>query len=102
VVAIAVIGVGGFLGIGEKSVAIPFASLSFEVDAQGQAGCHNAGVQGTPPGGPSFEPTEKTDYTRAKEKVGELGQKASEKASELRDKAARKIEDMRGERPVSK
>lgn len=33
----AVVGVGGFLGIGEKDVAVPFASLEFMSDQQAQA-----------------------------------------------------------------
>ena len=36
---------------------------------------------------PDFKPTEKTVYMRAKEKAGEMGEKALEKARELRDKA---------------
>jgi sporulation protein YlmC with PRC-barrel domain len=101
-ISTAVIGVGGFLGIGEKSVAIPFASLSFTTDAKGKRIVTIPLSKESLQAAPSFQPTEKTVYTRAKEKAGELGQKASEKAGELRDKAARKIEDMRGERPDSK
>jgi hypothetical protein len=51
---------------------------------------------------PSFQPTEKTVYMRAREQAGELAKKAGEKAGELRDKAANKIEDMRGERSSNK
>ena len=39
----AVIGVGGFLGIGEKSVAVPFADLKFERKSDGSIGVmHNS------------------------------------------------------------
>jgi hypothetical protein len=101
-ISTAVIGVGGFLGMGEKSVAIPFASLSFTADAKGKRIVTIALSKERLQAAPSFQPTEKTLYMRAKEQAGEIGQKASEKAGELRDKAAKKIEDMRGERSDSK
>jgi hypothetical protein len=45
------IGVGGFLGIGEKNVAVPFASLLWNADAPANAGAA-AGNTGTPADGP--------------------------------------------------
>jgi len=45
---------------------------------------------------PSFEPTERTAYMRAKEQASEMGHKAIDKAGELKDMAGKKIEDMRG------
>jgi hypothetical protein len=98
----AVIGVGGFLGMGEKSVAIPFDSLSFTTDAKGKRVVTSPLSKESLQAAPSFQPTEKTVYMRAREQAGELGQKAGEKAGELRDKAAKKIEDMRGERSSNK
>ena len=96
-VATVVIGVGGFLGIGEKNVAIAFGSLSITADANGKR------VVGVPLSkdrllsAPDFKPTEKTVYMRAKEQASEVGQKAVDTAKELKDKAARKMEDMRAE-----
>jgi hypothetical protein len=98
----AVIGVGGFLGMGEKNVAIPFDSLSFTTDAKGKRVVTIPLSKENLHAAPSFQPTEKTVYMRAREKADELGQKAGEKAGELRDKAAKKIDDMRGERSSDK
>jgi hypothetical protein len=97
-----VIGVGGFLGMGEKNVAIPFDSLSFTTDAKGKRVVTIPLSKQNLQAAPSFQPTEKTVYMRAREKADELGQKAGEKAGELRDKAAKKIDDMRGERSSNK
>jgi sporulation protein YlmC with PRC-barrel domain len=92
-----VIGVGGFLGIGEKNVAVPFGSLSITADADGKR------VLGLPlskerlQGAPDFKPTEKTVYMRAKEQAAEMGQKAIDTAKELKDKAAKTIDGMKSE-----
>lgn len=100
-ISTAVIGVGGFLGMGEKSVAIPFGSLSFTRDAAGKRVVTIPFSKGQLQTAPSFQPTEKTVYMRAKEQASELGHKAMEEARELKDKAGQKIEDMRGG-PVTK
>ena len=86
----AVIGVGGFLGMGEKNVAILFSSLSFTADATGKRVVTISLSKERLLAAPSFQPTEKTGYMRA-----------IEEATELKDKAAQKIEDMRGA-PVTK
>ena len=90
-ISAAVIGVGGFLGMGEKSVAIPFSLLSFTADAAGKRVVTIALSKERLQAAPSFQPTEKTVYMRAKEQAGELT-----------DKAAKKIQDLRGERPSNK
>lgn len=95
-ISAAVIGVGGFLGMGEKSVAIPFGSLAFTADATGKRVVTIPFSKEQLQVAPTFQPTEKTAYMRAKEQASEMGQKAIDKASELKDKAGQKIEDMRG------
>jgi sporulation protein YlmC with PRC-barrel domain len=95
-ISTAVIGVGGFLGMGEKSVAIPFGSLSFTADATGKRVVTIAFSKEQLQAAPSFQPTEKTVYMRAKEQASDMGHKAMEEARELKDKAGQKIEDMRG------
>ncbi len=51
---------------------------------------------------PIFNPTEKSTYTKIKEKAGDLGHKALEKAGGLKDQAGKKIEEMRKDEPKSK
>jgi len=100
-ISTAVIGVGGFLGMGEKSVAIPFGSLSFTADATGKRVITIAFSKEQLQAAPSFQPTEKTAYMRAKEQASEMGHQAIDKARELKDMAGQKIEDIRGG-PVTK
>ena len=95
-ISTAVIGVGGFLGMGEKSVAIPFGSLAFTADATGKRVVTIPLSKEQLQAAPSFEPTERTAYMRAKEQASEMGHKAIDKAGELKDMAGKKIEDMRG------
>jgi hypothetical protein len=90
-----VIGVGGFLGLGEKNVAVPFSTLSFTADANGTRVVSAPLSRDRLQAAPDFKPTEKSVYMRAKESAAEYGQKAMEKARELGDKASKTIEDMR-------
>jgi sporulation protein YlmC with PRC-barrel domain len=95
-VANVVIGVGGFLGIGEKNVAVPYSSLSITADTNGKrvirANLSKAGLEAAP----AFKATEKTVYMRAKEQATDLGEKAYNKAGEISDQAAKKLQDIRG------
>jgi sporulation protein YlmC with PRC-barrel domain len=100
-ISTAVIGVGGFLGIGEKSVAIPFSSLSIMADATGKRVVTISLSKEQLQSAPSFQPTEKTANMGAKERATEMGHLAIDKASELKDKAGQTIDDMRGA-PVTK
>jgi sporulation protein YlmC with PRC-barrel domain len=95
-ISTAVIGVGGFLGMGEKSVAISFGSLTFTADATGKRVVTIPFSKDQLQAAPSFEPTERTAYMRVKEQATEIGHKAIDKAGELKDMAGQKIEDMRG------
>jgi hypothetical protein len=96
-----VIGVGGFLGIGEKSVAIPYDQLTITADPTGKRVVTAPLSKERLQSAPEFKATEKTVYMRAKEQATEMGQKAVDTASELKDKAARKIEEMRsGSKPA--
>jgi sporulation protein YlmC with PRC-barrel domain len=62
-----VIGVGGFLGIGEKSVALPFTALSVAADANGKRVIKAALSKDQLKAAPAFKPTEKPVYMRARE-----------------------------------
>jgi len=90
-----VIGVGGFLGLGEKNVGIPYSTLSFTADSGGKRVVTVPLSKERLRAAPDFKPTEKTAYMRAREQAGEFGQKALEKARKLTDKAGKKIEDMK-------
>jgi hypothetical protein len=96
-----VIGVGGFLGIGEKNVAMAYDALSITADANGKRVVQIAVSKAQLQSAPDFKATEKTVYMRAKERAGDLGQQAVDKAGELKDKASKKIEDMRASEPKS-
>jgi sporulation protein YlmC with PRC-barrel domain len=93
--ATVVIGVGGFLGIGEKNVAIPFGTLNFTAAPQGKRVVSVPLSKERLQSAPEFKATEKTTFMRAKESAAEYTQKAVDKARELGDKAGRKIEEMR-------
>ncbi len=86
-IANVVIGVGGFLGIGEKSVALPYSSLAITADAEGKRVVKVAISKEQLKAAPDFKSTEKTVYMRAKERAGEMGEKALDKARELKEKA---------------
>ncbi|HEU4379302.1 MAG TPA: PRC-barrel domain-containing protein [Hyphomicrobiaceae bacterium] len=98
-IANVVIGVGGFLGIGEKGVAIPYAALDITADANGKRVIKAALSRERLHSAPDFRATEKTTYMRAKEQAADMGQKALDTASELKEKASRKLEEMRGAEP---
>src|SRR5262245_33460951 len=95
-IANVVIGVGGFLGIGEKNVAIAYGALGITADANGKRVLTLETSKERLRAAPDFKATEKTTYMRAKEQATDMGQRAAEKARELKDKAAKKIDDIRG------
>ena len=94
-----VIGVGGFLGLGEKRVALPFEAVTYNE----QNGTRQIMVPLTKEAllaAPDYKLTEKTTFDKVKETAADAAQKASEKAVELKDKAAEKIGEMRKEEPA--
>jgi sporulation protein YlmC with PRC-barrel domain len=94
-----VIGVGGFLGLGEKRVALPFEAVTYNE----QNGARQIMVPLTKEAllaAPDYKLTEKTTFDKVKETAADAAQKASEKAVELKDKAAEKIGEMRKEEPA--
>ncbi len=95
-----VIGVGGFLGLGEKSVALPFEAITYGE----QAGARTIMVPLTKEAlqaAPDYKLTEKTAMDKVREKAGEVATQASEKAVELKDQAAKKIEEYRKDDPAA-
>ena len=101
-ISTAVLGVGGFVGIGEKSVAVPFSSLTFLTGPGGERVVKVQLTKDELMKAPDFKPTEKTTFMKAKEKATEIGTKTMEKAGELRDQAVEKIEGMTKDNPKPK
>jgi sporulation protein YlmC with PRC-barrel domain len=91
-----VIGVGGFLGIGEKSVGIPFDKLTFNVGKNGERVIVVALSKQDLTQAPVFKATERTTFDKVKDKAADLGNKTVDKAVELKDQAVQKIEGKSG------
>jgi PRC-barrel domain len=90
-----VLGVGGYLGMGEKNVGVPFNALKFETGKDGARVILVTLSKEVLKDAPPFKPSEKTTFEVVKDKAGELGARAAEKAGELKDQAAKKVEEMR-------
>ena len=98
----AVIGVGGFLSIGEKGVGVPYSALTFDVGKNGERVIVVALSKQNLLDAPAFKATEKTTYDKVKDKAADLGHKTVDKAVELKDQAAQKIDDMKKSEPAKK
>jgi sporulation protein YlmC with PRC-barrel domain len=95
-----VIGVGGFLSMGEKSVGVPFDALTFNVGASGERVIVVALSKEQLANAPEFKAIEKTTFDKVKDRASDLSNKAVDKAVELKDQAAQKIDDMKKSGPV--
>ena len=87
-----IIGVGGFLGVGQKSVGVPFGSLTFSNDRKGVRMVTLDVTKEALLAAPDFKVTDKTTFEKAKDKASELGSKIVAKAVDLTGQAAKKIE----------
>ena len=94
-----VIGVGGFLSIGEKGVGVPFSNLTFNVGKAGERVIVVTLSKQDLTQAPAFKATEKTTFDKVKDKAADLAHKTGDKAVELKDQAAQKIEDMSKSEP---
>jgi hypothetical protein len=94
-ITMAVIGVGGFLGVGEKNVAVPFSALTVSDGPNGERLLKVPLTKDSLRQAPEFKFRERTTFMKAKDKATELGHKALEKASELKDQAVKKFEEMK-------
>lgn len=94
-----VIGVGGFLGVGEKNVGIAFDALTYKVGDKGERVIVVALSKDDLVKAPAFVATEKTAFDFAKAKASELGHVTAEKAAELKDEAVQKYENMTKSEP---
>ena len=93
-----VVGVGGFLGLGAKQVAIPFEAVTYR-DQDGERLIVIPLTKDALQAAPDYTPTEKTAFDKVKQKAGEVAEKATEKATELKDQAVKKIEEYRKDEP---
>jgi hypothetical protein len=82
-ISTAVLGVGGFLGIGEKSVAVPFTSLTLKAGPGDTHVIEVALSKEALLSAPAFKPTEKTMFRKAQEMAGELMGQAKKKIDEI-------------------
>ena len=89
-----VLGVGGFLGLGEKMVAVPFGALAYSADRDGARVITVALDKDALMQAPAFHATEKTILDSVRDKAADLGQRTADKAADLREQAARKILDL--------
>jgi sporulation protein YlmC with PRC-barrel domain len=94
-----VIGVGGFLSIGEKGVGVPYSALTFNVGKTGERVIVVALTKQDLTQAPAFKATEKTTFDKVKDKATDLGHKTVDKAVEIKDQAAQKIDDMKKTEP---
>ena len=95
-----VLGVGGFLGMGEKNVAVPFSALTYDVGKDNARIIVVALSKDALKLAPVFKATEKTTMDAVKDKAVDMGHKTVDKAVELKDQAAKKIDDMTKPPPV--
>jgi sporulation protein YlmC with PRC-barrel domain len=95
-----ILGVGGFLSMGEKSVGVPFSALTFNVGKNGERVIVVALSKEALVKAPEFKASEKTTFDKVKDKASDLGHKAVDKAVELKNQAAKKIDDMKKGEPT--
>lgn len=95
-----IIGVGGILGMGEKSVGVPFDALTFTLGKEGERLIIVKLSKGDLVKAPGFIAIEKTTYEKVKDKASDLGHTVADKAAELKDKAVKKIDDLRKGEPT--
>ena len=95
-----ILGVGGFLSMGEKSVGIPFSALTFNIGKNGERVIVVALSKEALVKAPEFKASERTTFDMVKDKASELGHKAADKAVELKNQAVKKIDDLNKGEPT--
>jgi sporulation protein YlmC with PRC-barrel domain len=94
-----IVGIGGFLGMGEKNVGMGYETLTY-TDKDGQRLVTVPLTKEALLAAPSYVYTEKTSLDKMREKAGDMAHQASEKAGELKDQAVKKIEEYRSGEPA--
>lgn len=95
-----VIGIGGFLSIGEKFVGVPYDALTFNVGGSGERVIVVTLSKDELAKAPEFKAIEKTTFDKVKDRASDLSNKAADKAVELKDQAVQKIDGMTKSEPV--
>lgn len=90
-----VIAVGGFLGMGEKEIAIPFNAITLRTGSDGKRLVVVSLSAEAVRQAPNFVATDKTTMDLVKEKAGEIGHEAAEKAGKLKDEAVEKAGELK-------
>jgi sporulation protein YlmC with PRC-barrel domain len=91
-----IVGVGGFLGMGEKIIGMRYETLTY-TEKDGQRLITVPLTKEALLAAPDFVYTEKTSLDKMREKAGEMAQKAGEKAGELTEEAKKKLEEYRNQ-----
>ncbi len=89
-----VIGVGGFLGLGEKRVAVPYEVVTYTAEDGGRrivVPLTKEALQNAP----AYKVSEKTTMEKVSETATEVAGKATEKAVELKDQAVQAVQEYR-------
>ena len=101
-VTVAVIGVGGMLGIGEKHVGVPFQVLAITRRTDGGQVVTLDASSRTLAAAPEFENTEYTLSERLERKASEFGRKAKDTATDIGKRAADKAKEMQEQQGAPK
>lgn len=95
-----VIGVGGFLGVAEKNVGVPYTDVTMGTDKDGKDVAKIDATKDSLTAAPAYVWTEKSTAQLLKEGAEDLAKKAKEGAESLADKAKKAADDMQA--PASK
>ncbi|MGQ0671533.1 MAG: PRC-barrel domain-containing protein [Hyphomicrobium sp.] len=83
-VAAVIIGVGGFLGVGEKNVGVPMSAVQFSTDASGSRIAKLDATKEQLQAAPAYA-GEKTALEKVQDKASDAASGAKDKAIELKD-----------------
>jgi hypothetical protein len=89
------LGVGGFIGLGEKIIAVPFSDLAVSLDDDGTRSLVVPLDKKRLEDAPSFVATEKTTMDSVSDLAEELGKKAAVKARQIKDQAVTAVDEWR-------
>jgi sporulation protein YlmC with PRC-barrel domain len=95
-----VIGVGGFLGAGEKNIGVPFSEVTMTTNKDGKEIGRIEATKDSLTAAPAYTWTEKSAAQRLKEGAVDLAKQAKDGAASLADKAKKAADDMQA--PSSK